>query len=99
MNDLWVGVVGTVCIIVALVVSAIYTPPKTAPEKERCMFDDFGWYVGGKTIGEQSCSGEMTRLAFWEGHPAQHLTGRLVCTGHMGSASELAAEITRDRLS
>lgn len=104
MNGWWALVIVVCAPTVAILVVALLDsikPKQPAPAKERCLFDDgHEWLIGGETVGGQSCSGPPSmRLAFWEGHPAQHLTGRLVCTGHVGATSELAAKIARESLS
>lgn len=97
MNGWWALVIVICAPTVAAVLLILLSPKTPAPASaERCMFDGHWWLISGETIGGTPCSGKPEmRVAFWEGHPAAHLTGRLVCTGHVGDTSELASKIAR----
>lgn len=96
MNGWWALVI-VVCVpSVALVLAVLLSPAAPKAKTERCLFDEHWWLIAGETVGGSKCSGDPEmHLAFWDGHPAAHLTGRLVCTAHVADASELASKIAR----
>lgn len=102
MNGWWALVI-VICAPTVAAVLLVLLSPKTPPPgpAERCMFEDHAWIIGGKSVGKgTACNGRAKyALAFWDGHPAAELTGRLVCDRHVIEADELAVAIARDSVS